>query len=67
MSWLLALAIVLCWVAVYACWRIREGIYRDRELHARALRRTIPGAGSEPEERMSRAARYARDAFGDSQ
>ena len=48
MGWWIALAVVACWAAVAACWLIREGMYRDRELAARALRRQIPGAGSEP-------------------
>lgn len=62
--WLLGVSVVLCWAAVAACWLIREGIYRDREDAAKALSRRLRGAGSEPAEELSRAARYARDAFG---
>lgn len=48
MFWI-ALAVVACWAAVAACWLIREAAYRDRELHARAMRRTLRGVASEPE------------------
>lgn len=49
MAWWIALAVVACWVAVYACWRIREGIYRDRELAAIIRMGHVRGSGSEPE------------------
>ena len=58
------IALVLCWAAVAACWLIRRAAYRDRELYARMMGRHLRGAGSEPAEELSRAARFARDAFG---
>ncbi len=60
MAWWLAIAVVACWAAVAACWLIREGMYRDREAAAKALRRTIPGAGSEPLETAAQQARKVR-------
>ena len=48
MAWWTAIAVVACWAAVAACWLIREGMYRDREAAAKAMRRQLRGAGSEP-------------------
>ncbi len=50
MLWAVGIAVVLCWGAVAACWLIREGIYRDRELAAIIRMGRVRGAGSEPAE-----------------
>ena len=57
MAWWLAIAVVASWAAVAACWLIREGMYRDREAAAKAMRRQLRGAGSEPIETVAQQAR----------
>lgn len=49
MGFWIALSVVLCWAAVAACWLIVAGAREDREMHARAMRRQLRGAGREPE------------------